>query len=65
MNFYFKNPTFSYQLIRTVATLGECLQTASKIKEGDFESWYTAWIETARRVEALAQLALEQDNKTK
>ncbi|EHQ34198.1 alpha/beta hydrolase family protein [Methanoplanus limicola] len=50
----FKDQEFSFQFLRTVgasysgeADIGECLATASRIKEGDFESWYSEWKNTA------------------
>ena len=45
MKIVFNDPTFSSQLLRTIgetyykgADIGECLSTAYRIKEGDFES---------------------------
>lgn len=50
----FSNPEFSFELLRTLsaayngeADAGECLATASRIREGDFESWYSEWNATA------------------
>ena len=44
----FKDPEFAFELRRTMsaiyageADVGECLATASRITDGDFESWYT------------------------
>jgi alpha-beta hydrolase superfamily lysophospholipase len=63
-NFIFKDPTYNYEFIRTLgysytkgADLGECISTAKKIKEGDFNSWYTAWNDTANRIAKLADTA--------
>ncbi|MGC1928215.1 MAG: alpha/beta hydrolase [Candidatus Nitrosopolaris sp.] len=57
MKLIFSDPAFSFQLLRTIgssyyegADIGECLSTAYRIKEGDFESWYTEWYGTADRV---------------
>jgi len=54
MKVHFQQPAFEAQLLRTVsytingcADLGECLTTAGKIKEGDFESWHSEWFRTA------------------
>jgi len=65
MQLVFKDPSFSYELLRVLgyaasggADIGECLSTASRIQEGDFESWYTEWSKTAERVEALAAASL-------
>lgn len=50
----FSDPEFAFELRRTLsatyygeADLGECLYTASRIAEGDFESWYREWYATA------------------
>ncbi len=50
----FRDPEFAFELKRTLsaayageADIGECLATASRIREGDFESWYTEWNRTA------------------
>jgi len=50
----FTDKEFAFELTRTLAAayageadIGECLATASRIKEGDFESWYTGWKKTA------------------
>src|SRR6266513_4987406 len=57
MELVFQDPTFSLQLLRAIsetyykgADIGECLSTAYRIKEGDFESWYQEWLKTAKRV---------------
>ncbi len=50
----FTDREFAFELQRTLgasysgeADIGECLATASRIKEGDFESWYSEWKKTA------------------
>jgi pimeloyl-ACP methyl ester carboxylesterase len=50
----FTDREFAFELRRTLgasysgeADIGECLATASRIKEGDFESWYSEWKKTA------------------
>jgi len=50
----FADQEFAFELQRTIgasyageADIGECLATASRITEGDFESWYTEWNRTA------------------
>ncbi len=40
------------------AEVGECLATATRIAEGDFDSWVTAWTHTADRSALHAQEAL-------
>lgn len=66
MKIYFKNQAFSYQLLRALsyapyggAEIGECLATAARIREGDFESWHIEWNRTAQNAEALAEATLE------
>jgi len=61
MKLIFNDPTFSSLLLRTIAEtyykgadIGECLSTAYRIKEGDFESWYAEWIKTAKRIHQYA-----------
>ena len=47
MKLVFRDRAFSFQLLRTIghtihggADIGECLATAVRITDGDFESWY-------------------------
>jgi pimeloyl-ACP methyl ester carboxylesterase len=70
MHLVFEDQTFSFELLRTVsyapyggADIGECLATASQIREGDFESWYEEWCNRARHVHALADDALQQGKR--
>jgi len=70
MRIVFEDQTFSFELLRTIgyapyggADIGECLVTASQIREGNFESWYEQWSKTARRVHALADSALQQGKR--
>ena len=65
MKVVFQDPTFSLQLLRAIsetynkgADIGECLSTAYRIKEGDFESWYIEWLKTAKRVHKYADECL-------
>jgi pimeloyl-ACP methyl ester carboxylesterase len=57
----FDDPAFSSLLLRTIAEtyykgadIGECLSTAYRIKQGDFESWYEEWLKTAKRIHGYA-----------
>lgn len=66
MKLIFDDPTFSLQLLRAIsetyykgADIGECLSTAYRIKESDFESWYNEWLKTAKRVHNYAQECLK------
>jgi hypothetical protein len=70
MKIVFQDPTFSSQLLRTIgatyykgADIGECLSTAYRIKEGDFESWYTEWLKTAKRVHKYADDCFAANHK--
>ncbi|WP_445489125.1 alpha/beta hydrolase family protein [Niallia sp. 03133] len=70
MNLIFKDHTFSFELLRTLsyapyggADISECLSTAYRIKEGDFESWYEEWYKTAERIHGLAVDSLERNNR--
>ncbi len=63
----FKDPEFAFELRRTMAAIyageadvGECLATARRITDGDFESWYTEWNATARHFQGVADQALAQ-----
>jgi pimeloyl-ACP methyl ester carboxylesterase len=65
MKILFNDPTFSSQLLRAIgetyyrgADIGECLSTAYRIKEGDFESWHTEWLKTAKRIHSYADESL-------
>lgn len=62
MNLVFKDSHFSFELIRTLgygvyggADVGECISTAQKIKNTDFESWYAEWHKTAQRIQGIAE----------
>ena len=70
MRVIFQDPAFAFQLLRTIgstyyggADIGECLSTAYRIKEGDFESWYTEWLATAERVSNYGDNSLSAGHK--
>ncbi len=70
MKIVFQDPTFSFQLLRVIsetyyngADIGECLSTAYRIKEGDFESWHKEWLSTAQRVHKYADDSLAAGHK--
>ena len=70
MKIIFQDPAFSFQLLRTIgstyyggADIGECLSTAYRIKEGNFESWYTEWLATAERVSKYGDNSLSSGRK--
>ncbi len=65
MKIVFNDPTFSSQLLRTIGEtyykgvdIGECLSTANRIREGDFESWHAEWLKTAKRIHGYANESL-------
>jgi len=71
MKLIFDDQTFSFELLRTMgyaafggADIGECLTTAYRIEEGNFESWYEEWLKTAIRVHLEAEESSKQGNKT-
>lgn len=71
MKLIFDDQTFSFELLRTMgyaafggADVGECLSTAYRIEEGNFESWYEEWLKTAIRVHREAEESSKQGNKT-
>ncbi len=45
------------------ASFGECFYAAAQVKDGDHESWYTAWVEMARRVESQATQVQEKGHR--
>jgi len=60
--FIFQDESFTFEFIRVLgsaygggADLGECIQTALRIKEGDDESWFLEWSKTANRINDLAK----------
>lgn len=57
MKVAFKDESFAFEFVRNLgftyyggADVGEMMATAGRIKEGDFESWFTEWDKLARRV---------------
>jgi pimeloyl-ACP methyl ester carboxylesterase len=64
--FLFREPTFSFEALRAAgfaayggADLGEVMATASRIGFGGQASWHRAWKETADRVSAIGESALD------
>ncbi|RFA29369.1 hypothetical protein CAI21_09895 [Alkalilimnicola ehrlichii] len=62
MDVVFKDTQFSFQTLRLLGAaalgqtdVGECLATARRIDEGNFESWTNAWLATAQRIHASAE----------
>ena len=59
--YIFSDPEYSFQLIRTMgysatggADIKECIYTASRITEGDNESWFREWKSIADRLDKTA-----------
>lgn len=70
MKAVFDDPQFSFQMLRILgcaavkeAEIGECLSTAYRIKEGDFDSWYAEWLKTAERVQKIADDCLARGHE--
>lgn len=68
MKLIFNDDGFSFRLLSAIdrtpyggADIGECLSTAYRIKDGDFESWYSEWLKTARRLEEIGNNLLKMD----
>ena len=66
----FRDPQFSFQCLRTIgysstggADIGECLNTVSRIKEKDKESWYREWFKTSKQLEETADKFLTEGHK--
>ena len=60
-----KDPQFDFELLRTMgqttyggAELGECLATARRVVEGDYDSWHREWSATAAWVAEQGEVAL-------
>ena len=58
---YFHSAEFDNQLKRTIAAtyyqgadIGECLSTAARIEDENFESWFNEWFATGHRTEQIA-----------
>ena len=67
MKIYFQDQTFGFEFLRLLgeavyggADINECFITASRIREGDYESWYQEWNRTAQRIQAIAEKCLVQ-----
>jgi hypothetical protein len=68
---FFDDQDFDGQLLRALsyaayggADIGECFETAGRIKEGDRDSWYEAWTKTAERMKTDAEESLQGGHPT-
>ncbi len=66
----FHDESFDFQLMRTMAhsvcgmaDINECLVTARKIQEGDFESWYNEWYAIAERILGIAEQCIKEEHQ--
>ena len=66
----FRDESFAFETLRAAgsapysgADLGEVLATARAIRNGDEAGWFTAWLNTARRVHGIADIALENGHQ--
>lgn len=66
-HFIFNDPTFTFEFIRALGytytqggDIGETIDTAKKITDGNVNSWYQEWLTTARRIENLGERAERQ-----
>lgn len=60
----FRSAFFNFELLRVLhaapfqaADIGECLEAAANVKDGDPESWYRAWKDAAKKSLLLAKEA--------
>ncbi|RDA87820.1 hypothetical protein CP532_2950 [Ophiocordyceps camponoti-leonardi (nom. inval.)] len=67
----FSSALFDFEFLRVLgaapyhgAEIGECLEAASWIKDGDAESWYHAWLDMGRRALASAEDAQACNDRT-
>jgi pimeloyl-ACP methyl ester carboxylesterase len=66
MKVAFKDESFAFEFVRNLgfvyyggSDIGEMMATAARIKEGDFESWFTEWDKMARRILSRADASLD------
>ena len=70
MKVAFEDNSFAFEFIRNLgftyyggADIGEMMAVAGRIKEGDFESWFTEWDELAHRVRSRADASLSAGHR--
>jgi alpha-beta hydrolase superfamily lysophospholipase len=68
--YFHKDNQFDFELVRTMgqasyggAEIGECLATAARIVEGDYDSWYEQWSDTARWLYARSDEAVANGHR--
>ncbi|HVM71371.1 MAG TPA: hypothetical protein VMT91_06400, partial [Anaerolineales bacterium] len=62
MKIHFEDTNFSFEFLRLLgetiyggADINECFQTAGRIEEGNYESWFREWLRTAERIHGIAE----------
>ncbi|KFG79076.1 alpha/beta hydrolase [Metarhizium anisopliae] len=67
----FPSTFFNFEFLRLLGTVpyygaevGECLETASRIKDGDPETWYQAWWDIGQEARSHAEDAAQTGDKT-
>ncbi|PFH59667.1 hypothetical protein XA68_12045 [Ophiocordyceps unilateralis] len=67
----FSSALFDFEFLRVLgaapyhgAEIGECLEAASRIRDGDAEGWYRVWLDMGHRAMALADEAHARHDKT-
>jgi len=62
--FFFKHPGMNFETLIALGACdygggepGEIFSTVSRIKDGDFENWFSEWLKTAERVRAIGEKA--------
>ncbi len=70
MKIFFEDQNFSFEFLRLLgeaihggSDINECFATASRIHEGDFESWYQEWNRTAERIHQIAETCLAKGHR--
>ena len=65
MKIAFEDQNFSFEFLRVLgesihggSDINECFATASRIRAGDYESWYQEWSRTAARIHQIAEQCL-------
>lgn len=65
MEILFQDQSFSFEFLRVLgesiyggSDINECFGAASRIKEGDYESWFLEWNRTAERIRQIADNCL-------
>ncbi|KAI9830143.1 MAG: hypothetical protein M1819_005820 [Sarea resinae] len=67
---FFKSDFFDFEFLRVIGTapvlgaeIGECLEVAALITDGNIESWYSAWTLAARKAEVLGEEAIQHKDR--